>query len=102
MFRIVGMILMILGLMVALLGIVIWNRQLIAYISVHSNVHKEDIKSFTKTVGQSTVGFGISIFCMGLFWTIGRMLMGLIIFLICFILSLILYYKAQSHYNTRV
>jgi len=102
MFRIVGMILMTLGLMVALLGIVIWKKQLITYISVHSNVHKEDIKAFTKTVGQSTVGFGFSIFCMGLFWAIDWMLMGFIVFLICFISSLILYYEAQSHYNKRV
>ena len=90
---------MIFGLIVAVLGIVIWERQLVRYISVHSHVHKQDIKAFTKTVGQSTIGFGISIFCMGLFWAMDQMLIGFIAFAICFIVSLVIYFKAQKKYN---
>lgn len=97
----VAFLLMIIGLLTVVLGIFIWKKKLVSLVSMHSEVKEKDIEAFTKVVGQSTIGFGIAIIFMGLFFVINRILLGFIIFAICMIVSLVIYFIAQNKYNNR-
>jgi hypothetical protein len=98
---IVGCLLMLFGLIIIVLGIVLWKKQEATWVSMHANVTEEDIEAFTKMCGQSTIGIGISVFCMGLFFALHLMIIGAILFAICFILSFTVYVIAQTKYNGR-
>lgn len=93
-------LLMLFGLLIVILGIVLWKKQKVTWASSHSNVKKKDAKAFTKMVGQCTIGCGISIILMGLFWAINQILVGYIAFTICVVVSLVIYFMAQSKYNS--
>jgi amino acid transporter len=66
----VSLMLILFGFIVVLLGVIIWKKKKMAWVSSHSNVKQNNVKLFTRIVGQSTIGFGVSICCMGVLWAI--------------------------------
>lgn len=96
----IGWTLLILGLVIILLGICLWKKQKINWVSTHSHVKHGDVEAFTRMVGQSTIGIGFSVFCLGLFSVIGWIQMGTAVFAVLFILSFAVYCKAQRKYNS--
>lgn len=83
--------LLILGLLVAILGIYIWTKQAVQFVSRHANVKDSDVKAFTKLNGISAIGLGISLILLGVFNYLDRMNIGLIVFMICFVISMMVF-----------
>jgi hypothetical protein len=98
--QVVGIFLVLIGVMIAALGIVLWKRQKIRWVSVHSRVKGKDIPMFTKMVGQSTIGVGVSAGLMGCLWIMHRYLVGIILWGLVFIASMTVYFKAQKRYDS--
>lgn len=84
-----------------MVALIVWKKREITWVSMHSNIKNEDIEAFTKAIGQGTIGTGILVFCMGIFWAIDFIPMGIIVFAICFIVLFTIYFKAQKKYNGR-
>jgi len=97
--QIIGILLLLLGLIVILVGIILWKKQKIQWVSVHTQVMKKDVSKFTRMVGQSTIGIGISVGLWGILWIIQKMLMGPMLFGIVFAISMALYFRAQKLYD---
>jgi hypothetical protein len=95
----VGVFLALMGLLVSIIGIIIWKKQKFTWVSMHSNLKKNDIEAFTKNVGQSTIGIGFSVLFMGIFFALNLMIVGFIAFAVFFIASFNIYLMAQSKYN---
>lgn len=87
------------GLFVIILGITIWRKQKITWVSMHLTVKNKDVEAFTRSVGKSTIGIGFSVLCMGIFFAINLIIIGLIVFAVCFIASFSIYLIAQTKYN---
>jgi hypothetical protein len=77
----------------------LWKKQKIQWVSVHSKVKEKDVSVFTKMVGQSTIGIGISVGLWGYFWIIRQLLAGSMLFGVVFIILMIFYFKAQKLYD---
>lgn len=101
MIHIISSFLIFFGFLIVILGIVIWVKQNTMLISRSANVKEENVKSFTKITGISTMGIGLSLAIMGIFWAFRLMLIGILLFLICLALSFYLYVVAQKRYNNR-
>lgn len=97
--QVIGILLLLLGLIVIAVGILLWKKQKIQWVSVHSDVKGKDVSVFTKMVGQSTIGIGISVGLWGCFWIMRQLLVGPILFVFVFIISIIFYFKAQKLYD---
>jgi uncharacterized membrane protein len=87
------------GLFVIILGITIWRKQKITWVSMRLTAKNKDVEAFTKSVGKSTIGIGFSVLCMGIFFAINLIIIGLIVFAVCFIASFSIYLIAQAKYN---
>lgn len=97
--QVIGILLLLLGIIVIAVGTLLWKKQKIQWVSVHSNVKGKDVSVFTKVVGQSTIGIGISVGLWGCFWIIRQLLVGSLLFVFVIIISLIVYFKAQKLYD---
>jgi xanthine/uracil permease len=94
-----GIILMLFGLAIIALGIVMRKKNKYTWVSLHSNVKPEDIEVFSKMNSQCMIGIGISVICMGLFFTIRLIPIGVILLLIGMVISMTIFFIAQSKYN---
>ena len=99
MFRAIGYVFGIIGVSVILLGVSIWKKQLIQFVGSHSNVRKKDVKAFTEAIGICTVGFGSSLLLLGISWIMNAIPTGYLLFSLCFILSIVFYFRVQKRYN---
>jgi uncharacterized membrane protein len=97
--QVIGILLFLLGFIIITIGIVLSKKQKINWVSVHSKVKKKDTPIFTKMIGLSTIGVGISVELWGLFWVIHQLLMGLILFGIAFVISMVFYFRTQKLYD---
>lgn len=97
--QVTGKLLLLFGIIIIAVGILLWKNQKIQWVSVHSNVKEKDVPVFTKMVGQSTIGVGISVGLWGCFWIIRQLLVGPILFGVVFIISMIFYFKTQKLYD---
>ena len=95
----IGILLLLLGLIIVVVGIILWKKQKIQWVSVHTKVVEKDVSIFTRMVGQSTIGIGISVGLWGILWTMQKMLVGPILFGIVFVISMALYCRAQKLYD---
>ena len=96
---IVSLTIILLGVICIIFGFVIIKKKLVNAASRSAYVKLENVKAFTKLVGSATIGFGLAIFCMGVFFFMNAYLLGTILYIIILILSLVIYFKAQSKYN---
>jgi hypothetical protein len=87
------------GFLMAALGLIIWKKQKVNWVSSHAYVNQKDIAAFTKMVGECAIGIGISFFVLGFFGAINMFFVGLILFGIGFVASLFVYIAAQKKYN---
>lgn len=97
--QVTGILLLLFGLVIVAVGTLLWKKQKIQWVSVHSNVKEKDVPAFTKMVGRSTIGIGISVGLWGFSWILRLLFVGPILFGITFIISIIFYFKAQKLYN---
>lgn len=95
----IGILLLLLGLSIIIVGIILWKKQKIQWVSVHTKVMEKDVSIFTRMVGQSTIGIGISVGLWGILWIAHKMLIGPILFGIVFAISMALYFIAQKLYD---
>jgi hypothetical protein len=103
---IIGIMICFSGILIVLLGILIAKKQWVSAASRHRYVSKNDAKAFTKMVGISTAGLGlsmifigVSLICVGAFSSIYMLLFGIATFFVTFVFSLAIYFKAQLKYN---
>ena len=96
---VIGILFILIGMIVVILGFVIIKKQWVNAVSMHAHMKPENAKVFTKLVGIATVGFGLSIICMGIFLPMNLFILGIILFAVIFAASLWLYFIAQSEYN---
>lgn len=98
-FQLIGILLLLFGLILIVIGICLWKKKKLHWISVHSNVRRKDVSAFTRMVGQSTIGIGVSVGLWGFCWIIRRLVMGPVLFGMGFVFSMVLYFRAQKRYN---
>ena len=97
--QVIGILLLLFGLILTVIGICLWKKKKLRWVSVHSKVKERDVSAFTRMVGQSTIGIGASVGLWGCFWMIGWLLAGPILFGIGFVFSMIFYFRAQKRYD---
>lgn len=97
--QVIGTLLLLLGLILIVIGVCLWKKKMLRWISVHSNVRERNASAFTRMVGQSTIGIGVSVGLWGFCWIIRRLVMGPVLFGIGFVLSMALYFRAQKRYD---
>ncbi|MFT9078065.1 hypothetical protein [Ethanoligenens sp.] len=98
-FQTIGAFFIVLGVLVVVLGIVIWKKQKLEWINPHYNVKFQDIGDFTRISGFSTIGMGFSMLISGVLWLSQLVGIGIIVFVICIALSLAMFIAAQIKYN---
>ena len=74
----IGILSIVLGVLVMVLGAVIWGKQKYTYASRNKDVKKQDIKPFSKLIGQATLCFGAAIACEGVFFVLSLPLWGIL------------------------
>lgn len=84
-------------------GIIILEKQTIKLIrrTYYMNVKPNDIKAYTKAIGIGTIGLGISCLGTGLLFIVNMIPIGLVFFIICFLLSNIVFFIGQKKYNNK-
>ncbi len=82
-----------------IMGLVIIKMQLVKAAARYAHVKTEDAKAFTKLVGSATIGFGLAILCMNIFFSLNLILLGKVLFAIIFTISFVIYIRAQLKYN---
>jgi hypothetical protein len=87
------------GAIVCGFGFYIWFNQAIQFVSRHANVSDDNIEQFVKLNGICTVEFGTALLFSGICGIMNLFIPGVMIFLICFTVSIILYFYGQAKYN---
>ena len=95
----IGILSIVLGVLVMVLGAVIWGKQKYTYASRNKNVRQQDIKPFSKLIGLATLCIGAAIACEGVFFVLSLPLWGILGLAAFFVPGMILYSTAQNRYN---
>lgn len=85
-------------------GWLIWRKQKINWINECNwrNVKEENKKHYTEKIGKSIMIFGIGFYFAGVIMYKPYSVYGLIGFIICFAIGLIMLIKAQYKYNNGI
>lgn len=95
----IGAFFILLGALVIVLGFVIWKKQKLEWINPHYKVKFQNVESFTRMSGFSTIGIGASMLISGFLWLFQLIGIGIVVFVICIAISLALFIAAQIKYN---
>lgn len=97
--RITGAFLLLFGAILVLVGVLLWKKQKLEWVSVHSRVRKADVPAFTRAVGRSLAGVGLAVGAGGICWMLRLLAAGSVLFGVLFVLSMFFYFRAQKRYN---
>jgi hypothetical protein len=92
--------LMLLGAGISILGIVLWRKRKINWVSSHASVKEKDAAQFAKMNGIATIGFGLAMASPGLFDLLRLRIVGWVLFGVLLIAGMTLFFIAQSRYNS--
>jgi hypothetical protein len=95
----VDIFLMLLGAGIVAMGVILWKKQKVKWVSLHSSVKKQDFAQFAKMNGVATIEIGICMASPGLFDLLQLRAIGWIMFAILLISGMALFFIAQNRYN---
>lgn len=92
---------LIVGIILIIIGYLIWIKKKISLLHFYhyANVRKEDLKDYGKHMGIGNIILGISISLMGIFMYMKLDIIGWLVFILGFIISIYIFHKAQMKYN---
>ena len=96
----VDLLLILLGVCVAVLGIFLWKKQKVHWVSMNAHVKKQDAAEFTRLNGLATIGFAIALASPGLFDLLQLNIVGWILFAVFFAAGMTVFILAQHRYNS--
>ena len=91
------LIFILLGAGIAVMGVILWKKQKIKWVSTHAYVQKKDYPQFSKINGIAMIGFGVCMAAPGLFDLLNLRLLGWIVFAVFLIAGLTLFFIGQKY-----